>query len=76
MNETANIAKEFKRMRRNSIIKVFIERDGMTPSEAFEYFKALREEIMETLETGGSYDEVEDIMLAEGLEMDYILDII
>jgi len=32
----------------------------------------LYEEVMDTISNGGDYDDVEDIMLGYGLEMDYI----
>ena len=59
-----------------SVIRIFMERDGMTKKEAVAYYKELREEIMEAINGGGGYSEVEDILLGEGLEMDYIMDFI
>ena len=59
-----------------SVIRIFMERDGMTKKEAVAYYKELREEIMEAINSGGGYSEVEDILLGEGLEMDYIMDFI
>lgn len=59
-----------------SVIRIFMERDGMTKKEAVAYYKGLREEIMEAINSGGGYSEVEDILLGEGLEMDYIMDFI
>ena len=55
-----------------NVIGIFMKRDGMTKKEAIEHYKELREDIHECLECGGSYDDVEDILLAEELEMDYI----
>ena len=60
----------------NRVVKVFMKRDDMTREEAVERFNELKEDVMETLQVGGSYDEVEDLLLAEGLEMDYVFDIV
>ena len=60
----------------NRVVKIFMKRDEMTREEAQERFDELQEDVMETLQTGGNYDDVEDILLAEELEMDYIWDIV
>lgn len=53
-----------------------MHRDGMTKSEAKKERQRAREMFNEIIESGGSYDEVEDMMCSEfGLEMDYIFDI-
>lgn len=59
-----------------SVIRIFMKRDGMTKEEAIAYYKELREEIMQAIEDGDGYNAVEDILLGEGLEMDYIMDFI
>ena len=59
-----------------SVIRVFMKRDGMTKEEAITYYKELREEIMQAIEDGDGYNAVEDILLGESLEMDYIMDFI
>lgn len=59
-----------------SVIRIFMKRDGMTKEEAVAYYKELRNEIMEAINNGGGYSDVEDILLGEGLEMDYIMDFI
>lgn len=56
----------------NEVIKIFMERDGMTKREAVEHFKELRKEVAEIINEGGSYDEVEDLLLCDRLEMDYV----
>lgn len=56
----------------NEVIKIFMERDGMTKCEAVEHFKELRKEVAEIINEGGSYDEVEDLLLCDRLEMDYV----
>lgn len=56
----------------NEVIKIFMERDRLTKKEAVHLYKEMREDILEILRVSGSYDEVEDYLLAEGLEMDYI----
>lgn len=57
--------------------KVLMKRDGMTREEAKNARRDAREEIMEMIEDGASYDEVAD-MLADDymLEMDYLFDLI
>ena len=59
-----------------SVVKIFMERDGMTKKEAVAYCREIRNEIIAILEDGGGYEEVEDLMLSEGLEMDYIMEFI
>ena len=58
------------------VVRIFMERDGMTKREAIEHYKELRSEIMETLQDGGGYNDIEDILLGESLEMDYAMDFI
>lgn len=36
----------------------------------------LRMEVMDSISEGGSYEDVEDIMLGYGLEMDYLEDLL
>ena len=60
----------------NRIVKILMNRDGMTKAEAVELVKEVREMIEEAVEAG-SYSEAEEIMYSElGLEMDYIFDIL
>lgn len=56
--------------------KVLMERDGMSSTEAKEHIKSIKSEINDILESGGSYDEVEDLLLSEGFEMDYIFEVV
>ena len=56
----------------NEVIKIFMKRDGMTKREAVQRFKGVREEVADIINEGGSYDEVEDVLLCERLEMDYV----
>ena len=57
--------------------KVMIDRDGMSDREAREERLRAREEIMEMIESGESYEDVADFLAGEyGLEMDYIFDLI
>lgn len=57
--------------------RVLMERDNMTRAEAKEARKEAREEIMEMIEDGASYDDVADMLAGEYmLEMDYIFDLI
>ena len=57
--------------------KVLMERDGMTEEEARAETRAVASEIHEALSIGGSYEDIEDILLYDlGLEMDYIFDLL
>lgn len=58
----------------NRVVKILMERDGLTKQEAENIISEVADMIMEC---NGDYSEAEDIMYSElGLEMDYILDII
>lgn len=54
----------------NQIIQVFIERDGMTEAEAKEQLAIMRDQIQE------DPDSAEDVLLENGLELDFIDDLI
>ena len=59
----------------NEVIKILMNRDGLTYEEAKEEYEATQEEILESVADG--YCDVEDILLNNlGLEMDYIFDFI
>lgn len=56
----------------NPIVKILIERDGMTEEEAVELVKETKEELMNS-----PCDDGEDIIAENlGLEPDYIMDIL
>lgn len=56
----------------NRVVKILMERDGMTQKEAEELVNEAREEIL-----ASDPQEVEDIILdVLGLEPDYIMDIL
>lgn len=59
-----------------SIISYFMERDGISRSDAMRRYIEIKEVVMDCLDSGGSYDDVEEILLEEGLEMDYAMDFI
>lgn len=60
----------------NQVVKVLMERDDMTRSEAEERVAEVRE-LLEDAVNSGSYNQAEDILADElGLEMDYIFDLI
>lgn len=44
--------------------------------EAEAIYKEIRTEVQDALATGAKYDDVEDILLNYGLEMDYIFEFI
>lgn len=57
--------------------EVLMNRDGLTREEARKSRQDAREEILDMIEDGYSYDEVADMLADEfGLEMDYIFDLI
>lgn len=55
--------------------RVFITRDGMDLSEAKRKRNELRKEMHELLSEGADYDDIEEMLWAEELEMDYIFDL-
>ena len=62
---------------RPTIVQVLMDRDGLTKLEATKQVRQVMELVNNVLETGGGYDDVEEIMISElGLEMDYIFDIL
>ena len=59
------------------IVAILMERDESTEEEAREQVEEAVELINEILESGGSYEEAEEILLDDlGLEMDYIFDLL
>ena len=60
----------------NRIVKILMNRDDLTESEAKEVVKDARRMIDDAV-SEGNYEEAEDIMASElGLDMDYIFDLI
>lgn len=60
----------------NRVVKILMERDGITEQEARELIEETREEIESCVSCGdfeGAEDAIADIL---GLEPDYLLDII
>ena len=59
----------------NSVVKVLMNRDGMSQLGAENRFEEVKEIGNNEIECGGDYDVVEDIIAGElGLEMDYLFD--
>ena len=57
--------------------KVMMKRDGMTEEEARIARNEASERLYGILNNGGSYDEAEEMLLADySLEMDYIMDLL
>lgn len=57
--------------------QVLMNRDNMSREEAMAERNSAREEILNMIEDGFGYDDVEDLLLSDyGLEMDYIFDLI
>ena len=60
----------------NKIIKILMDRDGLTYEEAKEAYEDTKAELMDALE-GTSCLTPEEVLLEElGLEMDYLFDLI
>lgn len=58
----------------NKVVKILMDRDGLSEEEAIKQYEYARECIVDAQ---GDYTEVEDIMYGElGLEMDYIFDML
>ena len=57
------------------VIKIFMDRDGLSRDEAVDQLNEIRWLIERALHSG-SNDEVEDILMDYDLEMDYINDIL
>lgn len=56
------------------IIRILMRRDHMSRQEAIEFCQETQEEIYECIESGGSYDDVENIIASNlGLEPDYMI---
>lgn len=60
----------------NGIKEVLMNRDGLTEQDANEIVSMMKEEFYEIAETGGSLDDVEELLYGEGLELDYIFDLL
>jgi hypothetical protein len=59
----------------NNIIKILMERDGLTYEEAKEAYEDTREEMLQSIEDG--YLDADEILADNlGLELDYIFDFI
>ncbi len=60
----------------NEIKRILMDRDGLTSSEADRELSMMRGEFYEIAETGGSLDDVEELLYGQGLELDYIFDLL
>lgn len=60
----------------NGIKEVLMNRDGLTEQDANEIVSMMKEEFYEIAETGGSLDDVEELLYGEGFELDYIFDLL
>ena len=60
----------------NKVVKILMERDGLTKEEAEELLESVKEECYRAIDEEKDYL-VEDIILDDlGLEMDYIYDVL
>ncbi|SHI61131.1 hypothetical protein SAMN02745671_01141 [Anaerovibrio lipolyticus DSM 3074] len=53
----------------NELVRIFMERDKMTKQEAVEYVKDMRKRVWEG-------EDPEEVLYEEGLEPDYVFDLI
>ena len=60
----------------NGIKEVLMNRDGLTEQDANEIVSMMKEEFYDIAETGGGLDDVEELLYSEGLELDYIFDLL
>lgn len=60
-------------MKPNKVVDIIMKRDGLELKDAMFQFLDTRTEIIEAIESGADFDEIEDILSGNlGLEMDYI----
>ena len=61
----------------NRVVKILMERDGLTEEEAVEQVKEVREEMLDAIHAGEDTQYVEDLFSDYlGLEPDYIFDVL
>ena len=60
----------------NEIKRILMNRDDLTSSEADKELKMMREDFYSIVESGGSIEYVEELLNSEGLELDYIFDLL
>lgn len=60
----------------NEIKNVLMNRDGLTSTEADRELSMMREDFYSIAENGGTLEDVEELLYSEGLELDYIFDLL
>ena len=60
----------------NEIKRILMDRDDLTSSEADKELEMMREDFYSISESGGSIEDVEELLYSEGLELDYIFDLL
>lgn len=60
----------------NEIKRILMDRDDLTSYEADKELEMMREDFYNIAESGGSIDDVEELLYSEGLELDYIFDLL
>lgn len=60
----------------NEIKRILMDRDDLTSSEADRELSTMREDFYSIAESGGSIEDVEELLYSEGLELDYIFDLL
>lgn len=59
-------------MRMNEVVKILMQRDGMSENEAWDTFMDVRDELLDNVDSLNACEEILRIEL--GLEPDYLLD--
>lgn len=60
----------------NEIKRILMDRDDLTSSEADRELSMMREDFYSIVESGGSIEDVEELLYSEGLELDYVFDLL
>lgn len=60
----------------NEIKRILMDRDDLTSYEADKELEMMREDFYNIAEFGGSIEDVEELLYSEGLELDYIFDLL
>lgn len=60
----------------NEIKRILMDRDNLTSNEAERELSMMREDFYNIAESGGSIEDVEELLYSEGFELDYIFDLL
>ena len=60
----------------NEIKRILMDRDDLTSHEADRELEMMREDFYSIVESCGSIEDVEELLYSEGLELDYVFDLL